>query len=662
MRNIITSVALGLAAGAGQAELRAAPPLSIYGQLPGFEKSVLSPTGDRVAIIGRVAGKRQLVVYDKDKKPLFAAPLGEEKIRGLYWIGEKDILVYKSDTVDLGVGFTSDQAELYSGLIFPIDGRKPWFVFQNNKSIVGGVRGFYGLYERQSKWYGYFGGITLESKGVAETYLKTTQPVLYEVDLTTGSARKIAARPENGVYRSWVLGPDGSVNATFDYISSSGNWAIRNAQGGKIATGTSKLGGAGLIGLGATGDSLLYSLTDDADGESRWFEVPLAGGEAKEILAGSDTEGSIIDRRTGRFIGYTIVSETPTYRFFDARKQKVINATLKAFPGLAVRLIDWNDSFDKLIVRTEGSGDPQSWWLVDIKTGQAMPLGQSYQIPEQEVGSVKMIRYKAGDGTEIAAVLTLPPGRDAKNLPVVIFPHGGPAAHDEVRFDWWAQAFAARGYAVLQPNFRGSTGYGPAFKRAGHGEWGGKMQTDISDGLAHLARDGIVDPKRACIMGASFGGYAALAGVTLQQEIYRCAVSVSGIGDVSKMVATDLAESGSDPTLRRSLEQQVGARRDLAAVSPIRFVDKVAAPILLIHGKDDTVVHYDQSRDMNAALRRAGKTVEFVTLAGEDHWLSKGSTRLNMLEAAVAFVEKHNPPGRAAGAEKTVTAATASRE
>jgi dipeptidyl aminopeptidase/acylaminoacyl peptidase len=241
-------------------------------------------------------------------------------------------------------------------------------------------------------------------------------------------------------------------------------------------------------------------------------------------------------------------------------------------------------------------------------------------------------------------ILTLPFDREAKNLPVIMLPHGGPWAHDTEGFDWWAQAFASRGYAVFQPNFRGSTNRDAAFKKAGHGEWGRKMQTDISDGLAHLTAQGIVDPKRSCIVGASYGGYAALAGVTLQQGLYRCAVSVAGVADLSMMISADIRESGNDTILKRNLVQEVGSGRDLKDVSPRRFAAQADAPVLLIHGKDDVVVPYKQSVVMADALKDAGKAHEFVTLEGEDHWLSLGATRLKMLQETVRFVEQHNPP------------------
>lgn len=620
---------------------RAAPPLSLYGNLPGFESAAISMSGDHVALIGVAGDKRRLIVIGKAGKIMVSAELGAAKVRSIQWAGDDNVLLEFSATANLGIGFTADKAELFSMLVIPVDGKKPWTVFDKDSLITGGFRSFYGLREKSGKWYGYFSGITLE-RNLAGPYLLTTRPVLYEVDLQTQRIRKISDRGTD--YRSWLVGPDGEVEVVIDYFSESGKWRIRNARHEEIASGVNKLGGIGLVGLGTDPGTFIYSDEDPESLDVRWYQFPLAGGEAKEILAGEDIGSSVFDHRSGRLIGYRLQGDLPGYRFFDPYHDKVAAATRKAFPNLSVHLIDWNDRFDRLIVQTEGVGEPVLWWLVDIKTGAADPLGASYAMAAKDVAPMKMIRYKAGDGTDIDAVLTLPPGRSAMHLPVIVLPHGGPTARDYPGFDWWAQAFASRGYAVLQPNFRGSSGYGVAFERAGHGEWGRKMQSDVSDGLAHLATQGIADPKRACIMGASYGGYVALAGVTLQQGLYRCAVSVAGISDVKRMVATDIRESGGNQTLRRALKKEVGSGRDLNGVSPIRFAASADAPILLIHGQDDTVVGYDQSKIMADALRRADKPVEFVTLPGEDHWLSKSETRRAMLEAAMAFVTKHNPP------------------
>jgi dipeptidyl aminopeptidase/acylaminoacyl peptidase len=624
-------------------QLFAAPSLDIYGRLPGFERAAISASGDHVALIGRVGEERRLLVFDKNKNLVINSPLGNAKIRGLAWAGDGLVLVDKSDTEKLEMDFTTDKTELWTTIVVSLSDGKTWPVFGKNAMITGGVRGNYGVIERDGKWFGYFGGITYDRghRGVDDGILYSTAPVLYEVDLQTGRESQVARRAE-GLSRRWLIGPDGSISAVFD-MASNGNWQIRNAAGQKITDGSNPKGDVGIVGFGSTPGTIVYSSRSETDTEDHLFQIPLAGGAAQEILQGVIVQRIIIDNRDRRLAGYEIDGDFPSYNLFNARQQKVIAATQKAFPGLAMHLVDWNDAFDRLIVMTEGTGDPQTWWLVDIKSGKADQLGVSYPMPAREVGPMKMVRYKAGDGTDINAVLTLPPGRPAQNLPVVVFPHGGPTARDYPSFDWWAQAFASRGYAVLQPNFRGSSGYGLAFERAGNGEWGRKMQTDISDGLAYLAREGIADPQRACIMGASYGGYAALAGVTLQQDLYRCAVAVAGLSDVAKFASDKIIDTNFNQMYRRSLRSELGSGRDLAVVSPIRLIAKVTVPILLIHGKDDIVVPYEQSSDMAKALRAAGKPVEFVTLAHEDHWLSQSETRLAMLKAAVDFIEKHNP-------------------
>jgi dipeptidyl aminopeptidase/acylaminoacyl peptidase len=222
-------------------------------------------------------------------------------------------------------------------------------------------------------------------------------------------------------------------------------------------------------------------------------------------------------------------------------------------------------------------------------------------------------------------------------------PHDNPNSHDQAIFDWQAQAFASRGYAVFQPNYRGSTGLGEPLRLAGKGQLGRKMQSDISDGLAELARRGLVDPKRACIVGIGFGGYAALAGVTVQRGLYRCAVAVAPITDLSRFQNTSYREAGFDPIVLRWLRETLGPSEDFAAISPRKRAAEADAPILMIHGKDDVCVPFSQSQSMADALKDAGKPYELVALPEEDHWLSRPATRQQMLVTAVAFVEKHNP-------------------
>jgi dipeptidyl aminopeptidase/acylaminoacyl peptidase len=198
---------------------------------------------------------------------------------------------------------------------------------------------------------------------------------------------------------------------------------------------------------------------------------------------------------------------------------------------------------------------------------------------------------------------------------------------------------------VLQPNFRGSI-LDSRFLEAGFGEWGRKMQTDLSDGVRYLARQGVIDPKRVCIVGASYGGYAALAGVTIESGVYRCAISVAGISDLKRFRKWTVENE--TRLSQRYWDRFIGIsdKNDpsIAAISPIEHVGSVSVPVLLVHGRDDTVVPYEQSELIFSALKRAGKSVEMVTMKHEDHWLSRSETRLQMLQASVDFLRANNPP------------------
>jgi dipeptidyl aminopeptidase/acylaminoacyl peptidase len=248
--------------------------------------------------------------------------------------------------------------------------------------------------------------------------------------------------------------------------------------------------------------------------------------------------------------------------------------------------------------------------------------------------------------------LTLPIG-ERTNLPLVLLPHGGPhGPRDDFSFDWWATFLASRGYAVLQPNYRGSGGYGVAWQEAGYRQWGGLMQHDLEDGVDALARAGIIDPARVCIVGGSYGGYATLAGVTMTPDRYRCGASVAGVSDLSQMLLETERRTGGDDSMssdwwRQSIGDREEDRAAVRAASPVNLADRVTAPVLLIHGTDDTVVSIDQSRRMLRALEGAGKEVRFVELRGDDHWLSDASTRIQTLREIESFLARHLGPAPA---------------
>jgi dienelactone hydrolase len=627
--------------------LHAAPPLSAYGELPGFERAAISPSGNRVAMIATISGQRSLLLTEKGKI-LRNVALAEIKVRDIEWANDELVLVDYSQTEKL-YGFTTDKAEFYRTYVIPVGAGQPAVVFAKQKSIASATFGWHGIREVDGKIYGFFGGVPMAESagpgGAKEYYFAGGWPALYKVDLSNMKTDRLSIRPTEGTQHDYLIDAKGELAAKMIFVEASGNWRIQNARGDEIARGVNKQGGIRLLGFGKNGASVIFRREDENSQAREFFEVALAGGGVVPFLKDVDVDRVYIHRRTGVLMGYLEAGADPKPRFFDPVLDKKIGKIAKAFPKLRRELADWNPDLSKVLVTTDGNSDSGTWWEVDLNALAASPFGfERPEINTADVGSISTIAYKAADGLEMDGILTLPVGKPPKNLPVILLPHGGPTAHDEPRFDWWAQGLASRGYAVFQPNFRGSTNRDAAFITAGHGEWGRKMQSDISDGLNHLAAQGIVDPKRACIVGASYGGYAALAGVTLQKGLYRCAVSVAGVSDLQLMISTDIRESGSNPVLKRNLDAEIGKGRELKDVSPRRFAAQADAPILLVHGKDDVVVPYRQSTIMADALKDAGKPHELVTLVGEDHWLSKSVTRRRMLETVVAFVEKHNPP------------------
>jgi dipeptidyl aminopeptidase/acylaminoacyl peptidase len=632
-------------AGIGQRAV-AAPAVEVYGRLPAVELMRLSPDGQRLAFVAVSGEQRKLFAADLHGKVLIQAPVGQTKVLQVRWVGEDHLLVTTSATADLRVDF-GYKYELETVYDIDLTASKAFTIFQGHKSIAGTVFGAFGTSVEQGRPFGFFGGVTF-ARTISNDYaFEHGWPDLYKVDLLTGQV-DLAARGDESVV-GWAVAPDGTILANERYDQRGGRWRLMAGDfvGKALVDRSAPAGLIGLEGVGRTPDTVL--VIDNSGGRSTVEEVSTNDGSATELFKDVGVDEYLRDPETGLLIGAATSSE-PGAVFFDPHLQARYRGARKAFPGLQMRLESFSHDMQRMIVRTEGTGDSGTFWLVDIATGHADPIGAAYpEVKPEDVGSISIFDYRASDGLEMDGVLTLPPGRTAKNLPLVVMPHGGPiGVRDQLGFDAWAQAFASRGYAVFQPNYRGSSGRSSAFRDAGYGEWGRRMLSDISDGVAALAQKGVVDPRRACIVGASYGGYAALAGVTLQHGLYRCAVAVAGIGDLHSFLTWQIEKFGDRSDNVRYWRLVTGANKDgdgaLKAVSPSAFAATADAPVLLIHGRDDTVVPIEQSREMAAALKRAGKSVELVEIKGGDHWELHEDARVATFSKSVAFVLKQDPP------------------
>ena len=325
----------------------------------------------------------------------------------------------------------------------------------------------------------------------------------------------------------------------------------------------------------------------------------------------------------------------------------VLCAVLR-FPGSNVYLDSWSKDWSTVLVFVTGGQLSGSYVVFDLNTEKVKFSAHTRpQLTPEMVASTAAIPYPARDGLMIPSVVTFPVGVDlatTEPLPTIILPHGGPASYDNLDFDWMSQLFASRGYLVLQPNFRGSTGFGRSFRLAGNGEWGKAMQDDITDGLNLLVQEGLADPARVCIVGWSYGGYAALAGGAFTPDKYSCVVSIAGVSDLPRMLYDEKRDHGKRNWVYEYWTEQTGAdvadRAQIEAISPVNYASAFEAPVLLIHGADDLVVDERQSRRMEEALKEAGKSVKRVVMKDQDHSLSTPEDRMEAFSEVLKFVDE----------------------
>ncbi|WP_456476030.1 S9 family peptidase [Oceanithermus sp.] len=298
------------------------------------------------------------------------------------------------------------------------------------------------------------------------------------------------------------------------------------------------------------------------------------------------------------------------------------------------------------VVREELDAQSPRYWVYDRSTRELTLLGDAHPaLADYTLAPMQPVRYRARDGLEIEAYLTLPPGREPRGLPTVIFPHGGPWYRDVWGFDPIAQWLANRGFAVLQPNFRGSTGYGKTLLNAGNKEWGRKMQDDLTDGVRWLVEQGIADPERVAIMGGSYGGYATLAGLAFTPELYAAGVDIVGPSNLFTLLET--VPPYWKPMIALFHTRMGHPERDaelLRAASPLFSAEKIQAPLLIGQGANDPRVKRAESLQIVQALKEKGKPVEYVEYPDEGHGFVKAENRLDFFRKAEAFLEKHLNP------------------
>ena len=362
-----------------------------------------------------------------------------------------------------------------------------------------------------------------------------------------------------------------------------------------------------------------------------------------------DAAGIVVDLETNAFLGGCMVADTFRCEFGDPEREAEMSALRRHFGEAAsVRIASRSNDDGVWVLQVTAPHNPGTYYLYRPAEKRLDPIGAAHDgLPEAGLGRAFRYDYRAADGTALFGYLTRPANDTGAAAPLVVMPHGGPEIRDQLTYDRWVQFLASRGYQVFQPNFRGSAGMGRDFAAAGYGEWGGRMQDDITAGVEQLVREGLADRSRICIVGASYGGYAALWGGATQGDLYRCVVSIAGISDLPALMAHTRRAYGDDSDTYaywlRSIGDPGEDRERLEATSPVRRVDGWRAPTLLIHGSDDRLTPFDQSRGMERALGRAGVDVRLVELEDEGHSRWSTKTETLVLTELETFLARHLP-------------------
>ncbi|HEY0342383.1 MAG TPA: S9 family peptidase, partial [Steroidobacteraceae bacterium] len=367
------------------------------------------------------------------------------------------------------------------------------------------------------------------------------------------------------------------------------------------------------------------------NGRKAFYSVALDEDRRETLLFSRpdvDVEAPILVGRRQRVVGATFVTDTRQAMYLSPDVRQLLTSLAKALPNVALRVVDSSIDENTMLIFAGSDTDPGVYYIFDRKAHNLETfLVVRSPLEGVKLANVRPISYPGDDGVMIPAYLTLPPGReDAKGLPAIVLPHGGPSARDEWGFDWLSQFFANRGYAVLQPNFRGSSGYGDVwFQQNGFRSW--KMA--IGDVLAAghwLVKQEIADPAKLGILGWSYGGYAALQSAVVDSQTFKAVIAVAPVTDLN-----ELKEENRNFTNYRVVSEFIGDGPHVHEGSPVEHADKIKVPVMLFHGGLDTNVNVLQSRRMADRLKAAGGHVEFVTWDDLDHQLEDTAARTEML-------------------------------
>jgi dipeptidyl aminopeptidase/acylaminoacyl peptidase len=644
MRACAAIVWMSVAASQVQA---APPPIAAFAKLSELTDVSISPDGQRLAMIGAIEGRSSArvieLVGDKPARVVLTSELDRPELTWCHWANDTRLLCGYRGMVSAGafiyiatrlVAVNADgsgmkvlvQSSRAAGSQFQ-DNVIDWTPDDPDTVLVLGHENTLGIAAHIDPSASYAGASNEEDPGV------------YRLNVYTGGMQKVV-NSHSSVY--WY-GTDqhgnvrlsvGLKDATYSYYALLDGESSWRRLARMEAFGTDVLKPVGM----AAEPNTAYAVGPSGDRQALW-KMDLADNRPPELIFEhplADVEPLL--REDGSLIGVYYETDRPFIYYTDPYAEAIVRAAKNVLPHTFNTVIASSRDSSRHVVVARSDVEPGRFFLYDAKAGQLRPLGSSYTaLDRKQLAEMRSVTYQAKDGTAIPGYLSVPVDSRAEHLPLIVMPHGGPIARDSWEFDFLRQFLVSRGYAVLQMNFRGSSGYGDKWFHDAHQDWGGLTYSDITDGAKWAVDKGIADPNRLCIVGWSFGGYAALLGAVRNSDIYKCAASIAGVSDLQQL----LAQRSHFDNYKVSRLQIGTDSEKIANDSPARHAADVRIPVLMIHGDMDAQANIKQSEVMASALKRAGKPYQFIKLKGATHQLGRESDRTTLLTELENFLQKN---------------------
>lgn len=625
----------------------AAPPTPIkdFVRDAEFERAKISPTGRYLAMVMPREGRRMLGILDLELRKVTAHMRWDyEEVAAFHWVGPDRVVV------SMARSFGPLDQPYLTGELFAMnaDGSRKKYLFGQRGDatleqmmVKRGVETEYASAEiidplpHESDWA--LISVVPFSRG------DLARPLIERINVHTGARERLAIVPGFGPIDA-ATDRDGRV--LFAYSNDeSRRYHLYARTGDRWDEVQMPEGSAGAVELhGATADgSTVFLTTHATNGRACLREFRTATKKLVERICGEGVVGRpVFNLDRTAVVAMAHDAGLPEMEFIDLEiaDARLFGSLRKTFKNQRIEVTSKTLDLRKIVILVSSDRNPGDLYLVDRTTKKVEYLtSRRAWIDPERMAPTAAVTYRTRDGATVHAYLTSKNGDAARKAPLVVMPHGGPHGIRD-SWDWnpWVQALAQHGYAVLQVNFRGSGGYGYAHEAAGYRNWGKLMQDDLTDAVRWTIDRGIADATRICIMGASYGGYAALMSVVREPDLYRCAIGLAGVYDLASHAKdSDIAMR---PTGRQYLEEVLGDDAMKRAQSPLTFVDRLKVPVLIAHGTADKRVPFNQAKLLREALDRHDKPYEWLAYNGEEHGLYVEANRIDFLQKAIAFLDK----------------------